>query len=251
MGSDAELTALIPRHIAIIMDGNGRWAKARNISRILGHRQGVESVRAIVEHSARRGVAHLTIFAFSSENWNRPPIEIKLLLELLGKVLGDDLARLHQNGIRLDILGGLTAFPKRLQNKIADAVKLTANNEGLNLNIAINYGGRWDITQATKKLAQQVQAGELKVSAITEDSISALTSTAAIPDPDLLIRTGGELRISNFLLWQCAYAEFYFTDVYWPDFDEAQLDKSIEWFAGRQRRYGKTGEQIDSLEGLA
>ena len=228
------------------MDGNGRWAKARNKPRVFGHRQGVESVRLIVEHCARRGIDHLTIFAFSSENWNRPPAEVKLLLELLAKVLADDLTRLHQNDIRLNILGDLSAFPKRLQNKIAKAITTTADNQGLNLNIAVNYGGRWDIVQAAKLLAQKVQIGELELDSITEESINALTSTADIPDPDLLIRTGGESRISNFLLWQCAYAELYFTDVYWPDFNEAELDKSIEWFAGRERRYGKISDQIVS-----
>ncbi|MFT5260720.1 MAG: undecaprenyl diphosphate synthase [Saprospiraceae bacterium] len=244
MSSDEIIAKLIPQHIAIIMDGNGRWAKQRNKPRVFGHRQGVESVRTIVEHSARVGVSHLTIFAFSSENWNRPPTEVKLLLELLANVLGDDLARLHKNGIRLGILGDLSAFPKRLQNKIAKAIELTSANEGVNLNIAINYGGRWDIAQAARELADRVQKGELEVQDINESTLSAAMSTADIPDPDLLIRTGGEVRVSNFLLWQCAYAELYFTDTYWPDFDEPQLDKAIEWFAGRQRRYGKTGEQI-------
>ncbi len=245
MGAQSsEHAKVIPRHIAIIMDGNGRWAKRQNKPRVVGHRAGVESVRSIVEHAARRGVAHLTLFAFSSENWNRPPTEVKLLLELLAKVLGDDLARLHKNDIRLSILGDLAAFPKRLQNKIDKALSLTSNNQGLNLNIAINYGGRWDIAQAAKQLALLATQGEIEVDNIDEAAISKHLNTAQLPDPDLLIRTGGEIRISNFLLWQCAYSELYFTDVYWPDFNEKALDTAIDWYASRQRRYGKTGEQI-------
>ncbi len=239
-------TALItvPQHVAIIMDGNGRWAKNQNKPRVFGHRQGVEAVRAIVEHCGRIGVEHLTVFAFSSENWSRPPAEVKLLMELLAKGLHDDLDRLHRNDVRLSILGDLSAFPKRLQQKLNSALELTKNNTGLHLNVAINYGGRWDITQAAKQLVTQVSAGELQEGDITEDSLSALMNTATTPDPDLLIRTGGESRISNFLLWQCAYAELYFTDIYWPDFDEAAIDAAFAWYVGRQRRYGKTGEQI-------
>lgn len=248
MDSSEARSKLIPEHIAIIMDGNGRWAKQRNQPRVFGHRQGVESVRSIVEHCARLEIAHLTIFAFSSENWNRPPTEVKLLLKLLAKVLGDDLVRLHNNDIRLDILGDLSAFPDKLQTKIAKAIALTDNNNGLNLNIAVNYGGRWDIAQAAQRLAQQVKTGAMAVQDINEGTLSAAMSTAAIPDPDLLIRTGGELRISNFLLWQSAYAELYFTETYWPDFNEAALHTALAWYAGRQRRYGKTAEQMPSRQ---
>ncbi len=239
-------TDQLPAHIAIIMDGNGRWAKARNKPRVYGHKQGVAAVRKVVEHCAERGVGYLTLFAFSSENWNRPPAEVKLLLELLVTVLETDLQRLHNNGIKLNIIGDLSAFSKRIQKKITAGLTLTENNTNMTLTIAINYGGRWDVMQASKRIATEVAAGHLQVEDLDERRFNSYLATHNLPDPDLLVRTGGEQRISNFLLWQAAYAEYYFTDCYWPDFDQRELDLAITGFSQRQRRYGKTDEQIDA-----
>lgn len=232
------------KHIAIIMDGNGRWAKARKKPRVFGHKRGVKSVRLTIEHAARIGVQSLTLYAFSSENWNRPKAEVKMLFELLLVTLSEQLAELHKNNIKLSIIGDETALPKRLVNKIAKARQLTQNNTGMVLNIALNYGARWEITQAARRLARACEQGELSAAQIDEASLDALLETAGQPDLDLLIRTGGEIRLSNFLLWQAAYAELYFTDVFWPDFNQQEFDRAISWFAARQRRFGKTGAQI-------
>jgi undecaprenyl diphosphate synthase len=229
------------------MDGNGRWAKSRGLPRVAGHRRGVETVKKMVSICGNRKVPYLTLFAFSSENWGRPSTEVKLLIELLQTTLENELQRLHSNNVRLRVIGDLTRFPQKLQHNIIKADQLTQNNDALNLTIAINYGGQWDVTQACQALARRVAKGELDPDKITPELIESQLCTHGLPAPDLFIRTGGEKRISNFLLWQLAYTELYFCDTYWPDFDEASVDKALEYFAGRQRRFGKTGEQISAI----
>ena len=226
------------------MDGNGRWAKKRFLPRIAGHRAGVETVRRVVEACAQRGVEVLTLFAFSSENWRRPPQEVSLLMELFMLALDKQTRSLHRNNVRLRVIGDRDAFGDRLRDKIAEAEALTHNNTGLQLLIAANYGGRWDMVQAMRQLAEQVRSGTLEPAAIDEARISLCLSLSGLPAPDLFIRTGGERRISNFLLWDLAYAELYFTDVPWPDFDEAALTAALESFAIRERRFGQTSEQV-------
>ncbi len=234
----------IPQHIAIIMDGNGRWAKQRHQPRFMGHRAGVQAVENIVKHCVARGVSVLSLFAFSSENWRRPSKEVRLLMELFALSLKQQIKRLHKNNIRLHIIGDISKFSTSLQKQIIQAQQLTVNNSGLTINVAANYGGQWDITQAVRIVAEQVQAGHLQAQDITEELITAQLTTAAMSDPDLFIRTGGEQRVSNFMLWQMAYTEFYFSAVLWPDFDEEQLDNAILSFNKRERRFGKTSEQI-------
>ncbi len=237
----------IPRHVAIIMDGNGRWARQRRLPRTAGHRAGVKSVRAVVEESVRRGIEALTLFAFSSENWRRPQAEVQLLMELFLHTLRGEVRRLHENDVRLRIVGERRAFPEKLQRRIAEAEEITANNRTLQLQIAANYGGRWDITQAARRLAADCVAGCLDPHRIDEAALSARLGFADIPDPDLFVRTGGEKRLSNFLLWQAAYAELYFTDLLWPEFDEEAYVRALHDFAARQRRFGQTGEQIVAM----
>ncbi|MEY6431648.1 polyprenyl diphosphate synthase [Thioalkalicoccus limnaeus] len=239
----------VPRHVAIIMDGNGRWAQQRRLPRTVGHRAGVKSVRAVVEESVRQGIEALTLFAFSSENWRRPQAEIRLLMELFLQTLRSDVRQLHENGVRLRVLGDRSAFPDVLQRRIAEAEDLTANNETLQLQIAANYGGRWDITQAARRLAADCVAGCLDPNAIDENAVRARLTGADLPEPDLFVRTGGEKRLSNFLLWQSAYAELYFTHLFWPDFDEDAYRLALADFASRQRRFGLTGDQISTLAG--
>ena len=234
----------IPEHVAIIMDGNGRWATQRGLPRHAGHQAGVKAVRASVEQSARRGVSVLTLFAFSSENWNRPKQEIGLLMDLFLNSLRREARRLVKNKVRLRVIGDRSAFSEKLQAGIREAEALTEDNDGLLLQIAANYGGRWDITQAARTLARRVAAGQLHPDQIDEDSLAGALSFPGVPDPDLYIRTGGEQRISNFLLWQAAYSEFYFTPLLWPDFDAAAFDAALADFSGRQRRFGRTGEQL-------
>ncbi|MBK1719821.1 isoprenyl transferase [Thiocystis violacea] len=236
----------MPRHVAIIMDGNGRWAKQRNLPRTAGHREGVKSVRAVVEESARRGVEILTLFAFSSENWRRPRTEVNILMELFISALRNEVRRLHENKVRLRVIGERAAFPERLQHRIAEAEALTADNTGLHLQVAANYGGRWDITQAARRLIAEVQAGLLDPESIDERVFASHLSFPDLPEPDLFIRTGGEQRLSNFVLWQSAYAELYFSEVLWPDFDEAAYGQALEDYARRQRRFGRTGDQIEA-----
>jgi undecaprenyl diphosphate synthase len=233
-----------PRHVAIIMDGNGRWAERRGQPRHQGHRAGVSAVRTTVEECARLGVEVLTLFAFSSENWRRPAMEVNLLMELFFTALQKEARRMKDNNIQLRVIGDRSAFPAKLQKRIAETEAVTAGNTGLILQVAANYGGRWDIAQAARHLAEQVQAGSLAPADIDEERLGDALCFAGLPDPDLFIRTGGERRISNFLLWQCAYAELYFTDTLWPDFDQAALHAAINDFAGRQRRFGQTGAQI-------
>jgi undecaprenyl diphosphate synthase len=237
----------LPRHVAIIMDGNGRWAKQRFLPRTAGHRSGVGAVRKTVEHCLARGIGALTLFAFSSENWRRPPQEVSLLMELFIASLERETRKLHDNGVRLRVIGDRSAFAGKLQERIAASEELTRRNERLDLVIAANYGGRWDIVQAARSLAEQAQRGELRVADIDTERFQAHLALADLPEPDLFIRTGGEQRISNFLLWQLAYTELYFTPVLWPDFDEQALDQALESYAGRQRRFGYTGEQVESL----
>ena len=245
---DSQLSSeVLPQHIAIIMDGNGRWAKERGKPRVFGHKKGVDAVRKTISTAAKLGIKAVTLFAFSSENWRRPEDEVGLLMELFITVLSSEVKRLHKNNLRLRIIGDVTRFNPRLQRKIEQAEELTRNNTGMVLNVAANYGGKWDITQAAKKLAQQVAVGELNPDDIDESKMAQFISMADLPDVDLLIRTSGECRISNFLLWQLAYAEMYFTPVYWPEFGEDSLVEAISWFVNRERRFGCTGEQIKAL----
>ena len=236
----------VPQHIAIIMDGNGRWAQAQGKGRVAGHKAGVESVRAVVRGARKSGVKALTLFAFSSENWQRPEKEVSVLMDLFLYVLTKEVKRLHKNNIRFQVIGDLSRFSDKLQSNIKKSEQLTIDNTGLTLSIAANYGGRWDITNAAKQLAQQVKSNEISVDDIDENLLNNQTCLADLPPLDLLIRTGGDFRISNFLLWQAAYAEFYFTDMLWPDFSEEQFEKAIDVFDQRERRFGKTGEQVAS-----
>jgi len=234
----------IPQHIAIIMDGNGRWAQAQGKGRVAGHKAGVDSVRAVVKGARKAEVKALTLFAFSSENWQRPEKEVSVLMDLFMFVLTKEVKRLHKNNIRFQVIGDLSRFSDKLQKSIIKSEELTADNTGLVLSVAANYGGRWDIANAAKQLANQVKNNEMSLDDINENSLHEHTCLAQLPALDLLIRTGGDYRISNFLLWQSAYAEFYFTDVLWPDFNEDELTQAIDVFDQRERRFGKTGEQV-------
>lgn len=239
----------LPRHVAIIMDGNGRWAKQRHMPRIAGHRAGVESVRSVVQQCGAKGIEVLTLFAFSSENWRRPETEVSLLMELFMMALQREAKRLHENNVRLFVIGDRSRFSEKLQKEIAKAETLTKDNTGLTLAVAANYGGRWDIAQAMRSLVEDVAAGKLDATALTEEMIHDRLSMADLPEPDLFIRTGGEQRISNFLLWQLAYTELYFTDTLWPDFKDEAFETALESFAKRQRRFGRTGDQVEQGHG--
>lgn len=234
----------MPKHVAIIMDGNGRWAQQRGKIRVAGHKAGVASVRQVVSIASRMGINALTLFAFSSENWRRPATEVSALMELFMFVLAREVRKLHDSNIRLRVVGDIHGFSERLQKKICEAETLTGSNTGMTLNIAANYGGRWDIVQATQKIAVKLANGSLMPEQIDEALLAEHLSMADIPDVDLLIRTGGDHRISNFLLWQIAYAELYFTPVLWPDFGEEQFLDAIASFVSRERRFGCTGDQI-------
>jgi len=236
----------IPAHVCVIMDGNGRWAKKRLMPRAVGHRKGVEATRRSVEFFAAAGVRHLTLFAFSSENWNRPEDEVSSLMELFMQSLQKYTDELHQKGIRIRFVGDRTSFTKDLQLQIENTETRTSNNDGMTLNIAANYGGHWDIVNAARVLAQQVDDGNLSPQQIDEQVFRSELSLGESPDPDLFIRTGGEHRLSNFLLWQLAYAEFYFCDRLWPDFSGKDMQDALDEYSRRQRRYGKTGEQVES-----
>ncbi len=235
----------VPRHIAIIMDGNGRWAKQRNLPRPMGHREGVKAVRRVVEACRQRGIEALTLFAFSSENWRRPKTEVSLLMDLFVRTIKKEIDALHGNDVRMRFIGNRSAFDPKLRALMDDAEQRTAGNQGLSLVIAVNYGGRWDIADAARRMAAKAMAGEITVDDIDSDSLGGMLSMADLPEPDLFIRTGGEQRISNFLLWQLAYTELYFTDLLWPDFDADALDVALRSFAGRQRRFGQTGDQVE------
>jgi len=244
LGSQLLVNDNNPRHIAIIMDGNGRWAQKRMMPRIMGHHAGVKAVRKIVEYCAKANIQVLSLFAFSSENWRRPKDEVSLLMELFMSTLQSQVDKLDKNNIRLRIIGDRKAFPEKLQEKILAAEAQTVNNTGLTLVIAANYGGRWDITHAVQKIVAGIKSGEIQDQLISEQLISDHLETADLPEPDLFIRSGGEERVSNFLLWQLAYTEFYFTEALWPDFDQDLMTKAINSFKGRQRRFGHTSEQI-------
>ena len=232
----------LPRHIAIIMDGNGRWAELRNLSRKQGHVRGLEATRVAREHCVRLGIENLTLFAFSTANWHRPGQEVDHLLALLGEALENESSSLLKNDVKVKIVGNREDFPGILQKSIEKLEITTQENEGLRLFIAAGYGGRWDITNAVRTVAKKVSAGALGVSDITEDSFSEFLSLSGVTDPDLFIRTGGEQRISNYLLWQLAYSELYFTDCLWPDFNESELEAAIKSYSGRQRRFGLIDE---------
>jgi undecaprenyl diphosphate synthase len=237
---------VIPQHIAVVMDGNGRWAKKRLMPRVSGHRAGVSATRMIVEECAKKGIKALTIFAFSSENWNRPVKEVDSIMSLFVSTLASEVAKLNKKNVRVRFIGDRNRFSEKLQSTIIKAEELTTNNTGLSLNIAANYGGRWDVIEACKKLVTKVIADDMSVSDLSEESISGYMSLSDLPDPDLFIRTGGEKRISNFLIWQLAYTELYFTEELWPDFDANSLNEALLWYAARQRRFGKTSEQVRS-----
>lgn len=232
------------RHVAIIMDGNGRWAKQKGKLRTFGHKAGTESVRASVRFCLEQGIESLTLFAFSSENWQRPPEEVSALMELFIWALSSEAKKLNKNNVRLKVIGDLSRFDQKIRNKIEDAERLTGNNKALTLNIAANYGGKWDITNACKRFVSDVRSGKCNEADLDEGFLGNYIQLSDQPDIDLLIRTGGEQRISNFLIWQVAYAELYFSDVLWPDFDEAAFAAAITDFSKRQRRFGKTGEQV-------
>lgn len=236
--------ARVPRHIAIVMDGNGRWAKARHRPRSFGHNAGRKAVREVIEGCMREGVEALTLFAFSSENWNRPEDEVGALMELFIRALDKEVDELHSHGVRIRFIGDLAAFDAGLRQRMNQAMAQTASNEKLQLNVAVNYGGRWDIVQATRKAAESVARGEFRADEIDEKVLGHWMSLADLPPLDLFIRTGGEFRVSNFLLWQVAYAELYFTETLWPDFDQASLKQAIAAYAGRERRFGLTGDQL-------
>jgi undecaprenyl diphosphate synthase len=232
----------VPRHVAIIMDGNGRWAKRQHLPRIAGHRRGVEAVRASVRACAERGIGFLTLFAFSSENWRRPAEEVALLMQLFQVALTSEVEKLHRNGVRLKVVGDTQRFDANIRRAIEQGERLTATNKGLTLTIAANYGGRWDVLQALNKAVQH-KAGMLE-----EKDLAPHLAMSYAPEPDLFIRTGGEQRISNFLLWQLAYTELYFTETLWPDFDAAALDQAIESYRARERRFGRTSEQLQAAK---
>ncbi|GHG00972.1 polyprenyl diphosphate synthase [Thalassotalea marina] len=237
-------TEQTPQHVAIIMDGNGRWAQQRGKTRVVGHKNGVESVRAVVSTARKEGVKALTLFAFSSENWRRPEQEVSVLMDLFMLVLTREVRKLHKNGIRFQVIGDVSRFSEKLRKKINEAQTLTQDNTDMVLSVAANYGGRWDITNAATQVAAKVKSGELDLNQIDESVFDSYTSLGDLPDLDLLIRTGGDYRISNFLLWQAAYAEFYFTDILWPDFREDAFKTAINSFGNRERRFGQTGEQV-------
>jgi undecaprenyl diphosphate synthase len=240
----AKPDARVPRHIAIVMDGNGRWAKQRLRPRTFGHHAGQKAVREAVEFCLRRGVASLTIFAFSSENWARPEGEVSALMELFLKAIDREVAELDGNGVRIRFVGDLDGFAPALRERMLGAMERTAGNTSLNLNVAVNYGGRWDIARAARLAAEAAARGEFPLAELDEKRIQGYTCLADQPPLDLFIRTGGERRVSNFLLWQLAYAELYFTDTLWPDVDQASLAEALEDYARRERRYGRTGEQV-------
>ncbi len=238
----------MPQHVAVIMDGNGRWARRRGLPRIAGHRQGVERVRDLAKACGDHGIRQLTLFAFSSENWRRPEQEVRLLMDLFLTALDREIQKLHENHVRFRVIGDLGRFGPKIGARIRQAQQLTENNTALTLTVAANYGGRWDIAQAAAELARRALAGEIQPEDITPERFEPFLSLHDCPEPDLFIRTGGEQRISNFLLWQLAYTELYFTPVLWPDFDHAQFELALRSFAGRERRFGMIGEQIDTAK---
>jgi undecaprenyl diphosphate synthase len=241
----------LPRHVAIIMDGNGRWAERRGKPRSYGHRVGARAVRATVEHCLRRGIPHLTLFAFSSENWARPAGEVNALMSLFLKALDREVDQLGRHGVRIDFIGDLSAFSEPLQARMRHAVALTRGNSAIRVNVAVNYGGRWDLAAACRRLAEKATRGEIDPKTIDVATVAAEMALADQPEPDLFIRSGGDQRISNFLLWQLAYTELVFIDTLWPDFSAADLDRAFAEYAARERRFGMTGDQVRAASGAA
>ena len=239
----------LPRHIAIIMDGNGRWAKEQGQDRLYGHFHGVESVRNIVEGAAEMGIGYLTLYAFSTENWDRPEYEVVGLMELLVSTIRQEVDSLHKNNIKLHVIGDMNMLPEYARKELNEALEITSENTGLNLIMALSYSGRWELLNAVKNIAYEVKNGRLNVEEINQDTLQKFLCTSGFPDPELMIRTSGEFRISNFLLYQLAYAELYFTNVRWPDFRKENLYEALVDFQNRERRFGKTGDQLgkDSL----
>ncbi|MFO0358549.1 MAG: isoprenyl transferase [Sphingobacteriaceae bacterium] len=236
----------VPEHVAIIMDGNGRWAKQQGENRVFGHHEGVNSVREVVEACAEVGVKYLTLYAFSTENWNRPKDEVDALMELLVATISLETPNLNKNGVKLQAIGDIESLPKSCQEELQESINITANNSKVTLILALSYSSKWEITNAVKQLAKDVQAGKLKAEDITSKMIEQNLTTKNYPDPELMIRTSGEHRISNFLLWQLAYAEFYFTEVLWPDFRKQEFFKAILSYQNRERRFGLTSEQLST-----
>ncbi|MBN9670760.1 isoprenyl transferase [Roseibium aggregatum] len=228
----------LPRHVGFIMDGNGRWATSRGLPRTEGHRHGLQALRNVIRHAGKIGIEVITIYSFSSENWNRPETEVAFLMSLLRRFVQRDLSELHDANVRIRIIGGRSDLEPGILSLLEEAEELTRNNTGLNLVVAFNYGARSEIVRAVQSLAKQVAAGDLKPEDISEERVSNALDTGGLPDPDLIVRTSGEMRLSNFLLWQAAYSEFYFCDLHWPDFDEAAFDKALECYGSRERRYG-------------
>lgn len=236
----------IPKHLAIIMDGNGRWAKKKGAMRIFGHRHAIQAVKDAIEGADNLGVKYLTLFSFSTENWSRPQDEVRALMELLVKTIIDEISLMMKNNIRLISIGDVSSLPKSAYEKLLEAQRQTETNTGLTVILALSYSGQWELTQATKRIAQKVSEGKLKPEEITQQIVADHLETAGIPDPELMIRTSGEFRLSNFLLWQLAYTELYFTPVLWPDFRMEHLYAAVEDYQKRERRFGKTGEQVKS-----
>ena len=239
----------LPQHVAVVMDGNGRWAKKRFLPRTAGHKAGVKATRRLVELCAIKGIGALTLFAFSSENWSRPDQEVSSLMSLFVSTLNSEINKLHEQGVRICFIGDRTRFSENLQASIAAAEEKTIANTRLKLNIAANYGGRWDIVNAVRSLTRKLADGDISEQQITEQAFTRELCLVDQPEPDLFIRTGGEQRISNFLLWQIAYTELFFTDTLWPEFNDAAFDEALDWYATRQRRFGKTGEQVGDVQG--
>lgn len=239
----------LPQHVAVVMDGNGRWAKKRYLPRTAGHKAGVKATRRLVELCAIKGIGALTLFAFSSENWSRPDQEVSSLMSLFVSTLNSEVNKLHEQGVRICFIGDRTRFSENLQTSIAAAEEKTAANTRLKLNIAANYGGRWDIVNAARSLSRKLADGDISEEQITEQEFTRELCLVDQPEPDLFIRTGGEQRISNFLLWQIAYTELFFTDTLWPEFNDAAFDEALDWYATRQRRFGKTGDQAGDVQG--
>lgn len=237
----------LPRHVAVIMDGNGRWAKRQGHARVFGHKHGVTAVRETVEAAAELGIQYLTLYAFSTENWNRPKLEVDALMELLVRTIKNEVKTLMKNDIRLAVIGKTDMLPERSRNKLAEAIEETKHNNRMTLVLALSYSSKWEITEAIRQIAEQAKAGKLDPANITEETLSQNLSTKGMPDPELMIRTSGEQRISNFLLWQLAYAELYFTETLWPDFRKDDLYDAIIDYQQRERRFGKTSEQIKPL----
>ncbi|WP_094092350.1 isoprenyl transferase [Legionella clemsonensis] len=242
------MNEILPQHVAIIMDGNGRWAQNRGLLRVEGHRAGVEAVKTVIRCCLQTQIPVLSLFAFSSENWSRPENEVEFLMKLFIDALGHEVRELHQHGICLRFTGNRAGLSVELQKQMQAAENLTMNNRRLTLNVVVNYGGKWDIVQATKAIATRVAAGELKIEAINEALLNEALSTQGLPEPDLFIRTSGEQRISNFFLWQLAYTELYFTEIHWPDFTAEEFKKALADFSQRERRYGKTSQQINKVK---